>query len=98
VSYKKEHSFIFLAFLNRKGSCYEELEIVSDKFPKYGIMLLGDFNIKAVRERIFKRIPGSERLHGTSSDNEVTVVHFAISKNLIVKTTMFSHRNFDKYT
>jgi hypothetical protein len=39
-----------------KGSFYDELERVFDKFPKYHMkILLGDFNAKVDREDIFKR-------------------------------------------
>jgi hypothetical protein len=38
-----------------KGSFYEELARVLDKFPKYHMkILLGDFNAKVGREDIFK--------------------------------------------
>jgi hypothetical protein len=38
-----------------KGSYYEELELVFDKFPKYHMkILVGDFNAKVDREDIFK--------------------------------------------
>jgi len=30
--------------------------------------------------------------------NDVTVVNFATSKNLVVKSLMFSHQNFHKHT
>jgi hypothetical protein len=32
------------------------------------------------------------------NDNGVRVVNFATSKNLVVKSTMFPHRNIHKYT
>jgi hydroxypyruvate isomerase len=39
-----------------KDSFYEELERVSDKFPKYQMkILLGNFNAKADREDILNR-------------------------------------------
>jgi exonuclease III len=38
-----------------KGSFYEELECVFNKFPKYHMkILLGDFNAKVEKEDIFK--------------------------------------------
>jgi hypothetical protein len=37
-----------------KDSFYEELERVFDKFPKYHMKLLGDFNAKEGKEDIFK--------------------------------------------
>jgi exonuclease III len=53
-----------------KGSFYEELERVFDKFPKYHTkILLGDFNAKAGKEDIFKPTIGIESLHEISSDN-----------------------------
>jgi hypothetical protein len=61
-------------------------------------ILIGDFNAKVGREDIFKPIIGNESLHEASNDNRVRVVHFATSKNLIVKSTTFPHRDIHKYT
>jgi len=65
-------------------------------FPKYHMkILLGDFNTKVERE--YFQI-GNESLHQGSNDNCVRIVNFAKSKNLVVKSTMFPHRNIHKYT
>jgi endonuclease/exonuclease/phosphatase family metal-dependent hydrolase len=61
-------------------------------------ILLGDFNAKLGREDIFKPTVGNESLLEDSNDNGVRVVNFATSKNLVVKSTMFPHRNIHKYT
>ena len=61
-------------------------------------MLLGDFNAKVGRENIFKPTIGQESLHQDSIDNGVRLVNFATSKTLVVKSTMFPHRNIHKYT
>jgi len=61
-------------------------------------ILLGDFNAKGGREDIFKPIIGQENLHQDSNDIGVRIVNFAPSKNLVVKSTMFPHRNIHKYT
>jgi hypothetical protein len=61
-------------------------------------ILLGDLNAIVGREDIFKLTIGNESLHEISNDNGVRVVNFAITKNLIVKSTMFPHRNIHKYT
>jgi endonuclease/exonuclease/phosphatase family metal-dependent hydrolase len=80
-----------------KDSFYEELERVFDQFPRYDMkILLGDFNAKVVKEHIFKPAIGNEISHEISNDNGV--VNFATSKNLVVKSTMFSHRSIHKYT
>jgi len=61
-------------------------------------ILLGDFNARVGRENIFKPTIGNESLHQDSNDNGVRIVNFATSKNLVVKSTMFPHRNIHKYT
>ena len=61
-------------------------------------ILLGDFNANVGREIIFKPTIGQEILHQESNDNGVRLVIFATSKNLVVKSAMFPHRNTHKYT
>ena len=82
-----------------KDSFYEELEQVFDHLPKYHMKILfGDFNAKVERENIFKPTIGNESIHQDSNDNGVRIVNFATSKNLVVKSTMFPHRNIHKCT
>ena len=50
------------------------------------------------KENIFKLKTGNESLHQDSNDNGVRIVNFATSKNLAVKSMMFSLRNIHKYT
>jgi hypothetical protein len=81
-----------------KDSIYEELERILDKFSKYHMKILfADINVKVGREDNFKPTIDNESLHETNNDNGVRVVNFATSKNLIVKSTMFPHRNIHKY-
>jgi hypothetical protein len=61
-------------------------------------IMLGDFNAKVGREDIFKPTVGNETWHEISNGKGVRLVNFATSKNLIVKSTMFPHRNIHKYT
>jgi hypothetical protein len=60
--------------------------------------ILLDFNAKVGREDIFKPTIGNESLHESRNDDGVRVVNFATSKNLTVKSTMFSHRNINNVT
>jgi hypothetical protein len=77
-----------------KDSLYEELECVSDKFPKYHMkILLRDFNAEVGRKDMFKPTIGNESLHEISNDNGIGLVNFATSKNLKVKNLMFPHRD-----
>jgi hypothetical protein len=41
---------------------------------------------------------GNEILHEVSNDNEVRVANFETSKNLIIKSTTFPHRDIRKFT
>ena len=94
-----------------RSSCYQLLcskygdSICIFKAPKYCFLL--PFAISVIltyiyvyvgREIIFKPTIGQESLHQDSNDNGVRLVNFATSKNLVVKSTMFPHRNIHKYT
>jgi hypothetical protein len=61
-------------------------------------IFLGDFNAEVGREDIFKPIIGNESLHEASNDNGVRVVNFSTLKNVIVKSTPFSHCDIHKHT
>ena len=54
--------------------------------------LLGDFSGRMGRENIFKPTARDESLRQDSNESDVRIVNFA-AKNLIVKSTMFPHRN-----
>jgi hypothetical protein len=79
-----------------KGSFYEGLEHVYDKFTKYHTnILLGDFYATIDRVDIFK-LTGNESLHKINNDNGVRTVNFPIYKNSPVKSTMFLHHKTNK--
>jgi len=68
-------------------------------FPKYRIkILLGNFNAKLGREDIFKPTVWNISLHQNSNDNDVRIVKFATTENLVFKRTTFPHQNIHKYT
>jgi hypothetical protein len=48
-------------------------------------------------ESLFKPTIENESLHQDSNDNGVRIVNFAKSKNLVVKSTMFQHRNIQTH-
>jgi len=81
-----------------KDSYCKELDGVFNQFLKYHMkILLGDFNAKVGREDIFKSSIENESLCEISVYEGVRVVNFATSKNLTVKSTMFSHHNIHRY-
>jgi len=54
-------------------------------------ILLGDFNAKEGRENIFKLAIGNQGLHQDSNDYDDSLINFATSKYLVVKSMMFPH-------
>jgi hypothetical protein len=81
-----------------KNRFYVELEHVFDKFPKYHMKNLLNFNADVGRKEIFKPTIRNESLHEIGNDDGLRVANFATSKNVIVKSTMFPHRNIHKFT
>jgi hypothetical protein len=79
---------------NVEDTFQKELESVFDKFPKYHTkIVLGDFSAKVGKEDIYKLTNRNKNLKEISNDNGVRVANFATSKNLTVKSTMFSYHN-----
>jgi hypothetical protein len=71
-------------------SSYEKLEQFFYHFPKYHMKTpLGDFNAKVGRENVSKPTIGNESLHKDSKDNDVRIVNFATSINLVFTSTVF---------
>jgi hypothetical protein len=60
-------------------------------------ILFAGFNVKIVREDTFKRTIGNESSRAISNDSGVRVVKFTMSKNLVVRSSMFPHSNIHKY-
>ena len=61
-------------------------------------ILLGDFNAKVEIKNAFQLTVGNGSLHQNGNDNDVRIVNFATSENLVLKNTTFLHRNIHKYT
>jgi hypothetical protein len=55
--------------------------------------LLGDFNAKLGRGDICKPTRGTD-----DNDHDARVINFATSKNLFVKSKLFTHRNIHKHS
>jgi hypothetical protein len=82
-----------------KECFYEEAEQVFDHFRTYHmVILLGDFKAKVEKDNIFKLTVGHESVQQDSNDNGVRIVNFRKSKYIVVKSTVFTHRNIRKRT
>jgi hypothetical protein len=81
-----------------KDRFYDEFGRVFDKFSKCRMkILLADFIATVGMEDIFKPTIGNKSLQEIRNDNVVIAVYFAISTNLTVRSTMFTHRSIHKY-
>ena len=78
---------------------YEKLVEVYDGAPRRDIkIILGDFNAKVGREDYYRPTIGKYSLHETSNDNGLRVIDFAASRNMVVSSTYFEHKNIHKAT
>jgi hypothetical protein len=59
-------------------------------------ILVGVFSDKVGKD-IFKLTVGNKNIHEISNGNAVKVVNFSASKNLMVRSRTFPHRNVQKY-
>ena len=84
---------------NDKDTFYDELERLFDRLPKYNSkIVLGDFNAKVGREEKYRPTIGKSSPHEITNKNGERLITFAISKNLLVKSTYFEHKDIHKYT
>ncbi|XP_072937456.1 uncharacterized protein [Epargyreus clarus] len=82
-----------------KDTFYADLELVYDQAPEYDIkIVLGDFNAKIGKEEIFFPTIGRHSKHDQSTDNGVRLISFGTSKSLVIKSTMFPHKEIHKGT
>lgn len=78
---------------------YEKLVEVYDGAPKRDIkIVLGDFNAKIGREVYYRPTVGKYSLHENSNENGSRVIDFAASRNMVVSSTYFEHKNIHKAT
>ncbi|XP_060665604.1 craniofacial development protein 2-like [Drosophila nasuta] len=82
-----------------KDAFYARLEDTYDRCPNHDVkIILGDFNAKIGRERIFDRTVGQFSLHETTSNNGFRLIDFATARNMVVSSTRFRHLDIHKAT
>ncbi|XP_043949724.1 craniofacial development protein 2-like [Drosophila biarmipes] len=75
-----------------KDAFYARLEDTYDRCPVHdGKLILGDFNAKVGRERIFDPTVGLFSLHETTSNNGLRLIDFSAARNMVVSSTRFRH-------
>ena len=84
---------------NIKDEFYDKLGRIFDSLPSNDIkIIMGDLNAKIGKEEIYQGTIGTHSLHLRSNNNGQRLIDFAISKNMVISSTLFPHRNIHKYT
>ncbi|XP_071652375.1 craniofacial development protein 2-like [Temnothorax longispinosus] len=82
-----------------KDEFYSALEDAYDKCPKNDIkIIVGDFNAKIGRESRYQPHVDKYSLHKESNENRDKAIGFAASKNMIIGSTKFNHKDVHKLT
>lgn len=77
-----------------KDEFYDCVDSTLNALPQYRIrIVLGDLNAKIGKEAIFRPIIGNHSLHEITNDNGLRLIDFACGNGLVVKSTMFPHKN-----
>ncbi|MXP61705.1 hypothetical protein FD744_25325 [Pantoea sp. Taur] len=61
-------------------------------------IVVGDYNAKVGKEEIYHPTIGKHSLHDESNDNGTRLINFAASRDMIVGSTLFAHKDIHKGT
>jgi hypothetical protein len=54
------------------------------------LIVTGDFNVKLGKEKIQRQVISKHTLHDVTSGNGIMHTEFAVTNNLVIKSTFFS--------
>ena len=82
-----------------KAEFYQLLEKIYDTAPKNDIkLIMGDMNAKIGKEDAYLGTIGRHSLHNESNRNGELLIDFATSRNMVISSTQFPHRDIHKGT
>jgi len=82
-----------------KDMFYEKLENTVSSIPSNRIqIILGDLNAKVGKGAMFSSIAGNHSLHSNTNDNGLKLIDLEVGNGLVIKSTVFLHKNFYKGT
>ena len=80
-----------------KENFYEKVEETYSTLPSNDIkIVIGDLNGKIEREELYRDVIGRDSLHRQSNDNELRVIKFVTSRNMVISSTHFTRRDSHK--
>lgn len=84
---------------DEKDAFYTLLEKTYDNCPGHDVkIIIGDANAQVGKENIYLPTIGKHSLHNCSNDNGQRLIDFAVSKDMVIGSTMFPHKNIHKGT
>jgi len=84
---------------DENANFYEDLDQIYKVCPKRDVKItIGDLNAKIGQEETYRPIIGKYSLHTLSNDNGIKLINFACSKNMVVASTLFNHKDIHKMT
>lgn len=78
---------------------HQKLEEKYDSIRRYDVRIVfGDLNVKIGKEELLNKTMGKESLHKSINDNGITFINYAISKNVMVRSTRLQRKSIKKMT
>jgi endonuclease/exonuclease/phosphatase family metal-dependent hydrolase len=82
-----------------KDAFYDELRNLYDACPKHDVkLIIGDLNAQIGKEAIYYPTIGKEAYHQENNENGKRLIHMAASRNMVIGTTLFPHKDIHKIT
>ena len=82
-----------------KEGFYDELRNLYDACPKHDVkLIIGDMNAQICKEVIYYPTIGKEAYYWESNENGKRRIHFSTSRNMIIGTIFFQHKDIHKIT
>lgn len=84
---------------DEKDLFYEDLERAIAATPSFDMkIVLGDFNAQVGKEPVFSPTIGKHSLHLKTNENGERMIGFAVTRSLVVMSTIFTHKEKHKET
>jgi len=78
---------------------YDGLRNLYDACRKHNVkLIIGDLNAQIGQEAIYYPTIGKEAFHQECNENGKRLIHLAASRNMVIDTTLFSHKDIHKIT
>ncbi|PNF23327.1 hypothetical protein B7P43_G15831, partial [Cryptotermes secundus] len=85
--------------VEEKDSFYDELDEIYGECSKRDCkIIIGDMNAKVGREDVYSSVIGTHSLRNKSNDNGMRLINVASSRNMVVGSTVFNHKDIHKRT